>query len=76
MTIKALRSFIGRISMNVDDVREVADEDLANELIRVGHAVAIEGTKLKAAPEVAEAPKEEVKEAPKEESPKKKKGKK
>ena len=76
MTIKALRSFIGKISMNVDEVKEVADEKLAKELIRAGHAIAIEGTKEKAALKVAEASKEEVKEAPKEESPKKKKGKK
>lgn len=42
MKLKALKSFIGKkVSMNIGDIKEVLDENIANDLIRVGYAVEI-----------------------------------
>ena len=34
MKVKALKSFIGKVSMNVDEVKEIADEQLAKNLVK------------------------------------------
>lgn len=42
MRIKALKSFAGKkVSMFTGEVREVADEAIARDLIRAGHAVEV-----------------------------------
>lgn len=45
MKVKAIQSFIGRISMNVDDEREVIDKELAKDLIRAGYVVEMKAEK-------------------------------
>ena len=45
MLVKALTSFVGKISMNVDEVREIVDKELAKDLIRAGHVIEIKATK-------------------------------
>ena len=46
MKLKALKSFIGKkVSMNVDDIKEVLDERVAKDLIRVGYAIEIKESK-------------------------------
>lgn len=47
MKVKAINSFIGRISMNIDEEREIIDKELAKELIKAGHVVEVKTTKLK-----------------------------
>jgi len=78
VVIKALTSFAGVISMHVNEVREVADEAIARDLIAAGHAVEIKTGKTtvkaaktkevaeetSAAPEVAEQPVENPVETP------------
>ena len=34
MKVKALKSFIGKVSMNVDEVKEIIDKDLVDDLIK------------------------------------------
>ena len=34
MKVKALKSFIGKVSMNVNEVKEIADEELAKNLVK------------------------------------------
>lgn len=34
MKVKALKSFVGKISMNIDDIKEVEDTDLVRNLIK------------------------------------------
>ena len=41
MKVKALTSFVGRISMNIDDEREIIDKELAKDLIRAGYVAKI-----------------------------------
>ena len=45
MLVKALTSFVGKISMNVDEVREIVDKELAKDLIRAGYVIEIKATK-------------------------------
>lgn len=46
MRVKALKSFIGKVSMNIDDEREIIDKELAKELIKAGHVIEIKATKF------------------------------
>ena len=46
MKVKAIQSFIGRISMNIDDEKEIIDIKLAEDLIRAGYVVKIKDTEL------------------------------
>lgn len=46
MKVKAIQSFIGKISMNIDDEREIIDKELAKDLIRAGYVVEIKATKI------------------------------
>jgi len=45
MRIKALKGFAGKISMYAGEVREVAEEAIARDLIRAGHAVEVKAEK-------------------------------
>lgn len=45
MKVKALKSFVGRISMNIGDEREIIDKELAKELIRAGHIIEVKTEK-------------------------------
>ena len=51
MLAKALKSFAGTISMYAGEIREIADEEIAKDLLKAGH---IEEVKAKA--EKAEKP--------------------
>ena len=46
MKVKAIQSFIGRISMNIDDEREIIDKELAKDLIKAGHVVEVKAEKI------------------------------
>lgn len=48
MKVKAINSFIGRVSMNIGDEREIIDKELAKDLIRAGYVVEIKATKQEA----------------------------
>ena len=48
MVVKAIKSFVGRVSMNVDEEREIIDKDLAKDLIRAGHVIEIKANKISA----------------------------
>ena len=45
MKVKALKSFIGKISMNIDDEKEIIDKKLAKDLIKAGHVIEIKTDK-------------------------------
>ena len=45
MKVKAINSFIGKISMNIDDEREIVDKKLAEDLIKAGHVIEVKATK-------------------------------
>lgn len=45
MKVKALKSFIGKISMNIDDEREIIDKKLAEDLIKAGHVIEMKNKK-------------------------------
>lgn len=62
MRIKALTSFVGKISMIPNEVREVADE-IGRDLVRAGHAVEVKLEKKKETAPV-EKPVENVKTTP------------
>ena len=47
MKVKAIKSFIGKVSMNIDDEREIIDKELAKELINAGHVIEIKENKIK-----------------------------
>ena len=46
MKIKAIKSFIGKISMNIDDEKEIIDKKLAEDLIKAGHVIEIKANKV------------------------------
>lgn len=46
MKVKALKSFVGKISMNIDDEREIIEKELAEELIKAGHVIEVKATKV------------------------------
>lgn len=46
MKVKAIQSFIGKISMNINDEREIIDKELANDLIRAGYVVEVKANKI------------------------------
>lgn len=46
MKVKAIKSFIGKVSMNINDEREIVDKELAKDLIRAGHVIEIKATKI------------------------------
>lgn len=63
MLVKALKTFAGKISMGVGEVREIFDTKLAKDLLRAGHVVEVKAQKAEPKPEpkpVAE-PKQEQK---------------
>ncbi len=46
MRLKALKSFIGKkVTMNAGEIKEVLDEKIANDLIRVGYAIELKEPK-------------------------------
>lgn len=45
MIVKAIKSFIGKVSMNIDDEKEILDKELAKELIKAGHVIEIKAEK-------------------------------
>lgn len=47
MKVKAIKSFIGKISMNINDEREIIDKELAKDLIKAGHVIEIKAEKGK-----------------------------
>lgn len=57
MKLKALKSFIGKVSMNVDEIKEVTNEKLAKELIKAGNAIEIKDQKEEQKQERKEEPK-------------------
>lgn len=42
MLVKALTSFAGKVSMYAGEIREIADKEVAEDLIRVGYAIKYE----------------------------------
>ena len=52
MKLKALKSFIGKVSMNIGEIKEVVDEKIAKELIRAGHAIELKEEKKQAEKQV------------------------
>lgn len=72
MRLKALKGFAGKVSMYAGEVREVADEFIAKDLIRAGYAQEVKIQEAK----IVEKPVEKPKATPKkrvEKSTKKKK---
>lgn len=66
MVVKAIKSFVGRISMNMDEEREIIDKDLAKDLINAGHVIEIKANKISAE---SSADKEKSAEKPAEKKP-------
>lgn len=60
MKVKAIQSFIGKISMNIDDEKEIIDRKLAEDLIKAGYVIEMKANKI------AEPVKEDKKEVEKE----------
>ena len=48
MKLKALKSFVGKIAMNIGEVKEIVDEKIAKDLIKAGHAVEVKAEKVEA----------------------------
>ena len=48
MIVKAIKSFVGKISMNVDEEKEIFDKELAKDLIKAGHVIEIKASKSSA----------------------------
>ena len=48
MLVKAIKSFVGKVSMNVDEQREIIDKELARDLIKAGHVIEIKVNKITA----------------------------
>lgn len=48
MRLKALKSFVGQVTMTIDEVKEVTDEKLAHALINAGMAIEAEAKKAEA----------------------------
>lgn len=61
MKVKAIKSFIGKISMNINDEREIIDKKLAEELIRAGHVIEVKATNNLVAEPVKKVEKKETK---------------
>lgn len=47
MKYRALLSFSGVISMSMGDIREIADKDIANDLLKAGYIEELKETKIK-----------------------------
>lgn len=47
MLVKALKSFVGKVSMTIGETREIVDEKLAKDLLRAGHVEAVKAEKGK-----------------------------
>lgn len=73
MKVKAIQSFIGKISMNINDEREIIDRKLAEDLIKAGYVIEMKANKI--AEPIKEVEKEVEKEV-KQKTTKKKKSKK
>lgn len=63
MLVKALKSFVGVISMRIGETREIVDEKFAQGLIKAGHAIEVKAEKGKKDKEEASKPAEEQAEA-------------
>lgn len=61
MKVKAIKSFIGKVSMDINDEREIIDKKLAEELIRAGHVIEIKATNNLVAEPVKKVEKKETK---------------
>ena len=46
MKVKAIQSFIGKISMNIDDEKEIIDRKLAEDLIKAGYVIEMKANKI------------------------------
>lgn len=46
MKVKAIRSFIGKVSMDIDEEREIIDKKLAEDLIKAGHVIEVKTIKV------------------------------
>lgn len=46
MKVKAIQSFIGKISMNINDEREIIDRKLAEDLIKAGYVIEMKANKI------------------------------
>lgn len=46
MKVKAINSFIGKISMNIDDEKEIIDKKLAEDLIKAGYVIEMKANKI------------------------------
>ena len=54
LKVKAIKSFIGVVSMNVGDVRDIQSDEVAKDLVKAGYVVAVDEkpeAKPKAKPE-------------------------
>ena len=58
MKVKALKSFIGKVSMSADEIKDIADEKLAKELIKVGYALEVKTAPAEKPVEKTEKPAE------------------
>ena len=45
MLVKAVKNFVGKICMSIGEIREIADEKLAKDLLRAGHVVEVKAEK-------------------------------
>lgn len=51
MLVKAIESFAGKVSMTVGEVREIADEAIAKDLLNAGYVKEVKAAKAEAKPE-------------------------
>lgn len=51
---RAIKSFVGKITMNVDDTIEELEKDIAKDLIQAGYIVEEKARENKVAPKVEE----------------------
>lgn len=59
LKVKAIKSFIGVVSMNVGDVRYIQSDEVAKDLVKAGYVVAVDEkpeAKPKAKPEDKKTP--------------------
>lgn len=64
MKIKALKSFVGIVSMNIGEIKDVDSNEVGMDLVRSGLAIAVEDAPVKEAPKKAPAKKPAAKKAP------------
>ena len=64
MKVKAIKSFVGRISMNVGDVKDIQSKEVLNDLLSAGYVEAVDD-KPKAQPKAEPKAKPTTKKTPK-----------